>query len=100
MQARITAHVAARAVCLIALPAAIYLAAFALHFAVLTQCGPGDGSMPSLFQAGLNGTKLVNQPRGPCGAHPAGEHAVGVKGCERSLMPCGCVEQRSCLGRW
>ena len=75
MQARITAHVAARAACLIALPAAIYLAAFALHFAVLTQSGPGDGSMPSLFQAGLNGTKLVNQPRGPCTARRWGERA-------------------------
>ncbi|KAI9224935.1 Dolichyl-phosphate-mannose-protein mannosyltransferase-domain-containing protein [Blastocladiella britannica] len=51
-------HFLARAVCLIALPFALYLAWFAIHFAVLTKTGPGDNFMSPEFQATLEGNKL------------------------------------------
>jgi dolichyl-phosphate-mannose-protein mannosyltransferase len=65
VQPRVAAHVAARTLCLIALPTAVYLASFAAHFAVLTRTGPGDSAMPSLFQAALIGSPLATQPPGP-----------------------------------
>lgn len=70
------AHVAARALCLIAVPAAVYLASFAAHFAVLTHTGPGDSAMPSLFQAALVGSPLATQPPGPS-ASPCTPRAQG-----------------------
>ena len=64
LQPRVGAHFAARSLCLILVPFALYCASFALHFAVLTHSGPGDSAMPSLFQAGLVGSKLGQQPEG------------------------------------
>ena len=36
----------------------VYLLSFAIHFAVLTNTGPGDAQMSSLFQANLRGTEV------------------------------------------
>lgn len=52
------AHVASRVVGLIVLPFLVYLLSFAIHFAVLTNSGPGDAQMSSLFQANLRGTEV------------------------------------------
>ncbi|CAN8103402.1 unnamed protein product [Discula destructiva] len=57
------AHLVARVVGLIVLPFLIYMLSFAIHFAVLTNTGPGDAQMSSLFQANLRGTEVgVNSP--------------------------------------
>ncbi|KAG5458504.1 MAG: MIR motif-containing protein, partial [Olpidium bornovanus] len=55
-------HWATRAVCLIAVPAAIYIWSFWLHFLILNMSGPGDAQMSSLFQAGLEGNKFHENP--------------------------------------
>ncbi|KAF9570639.1 Protein O-mannosyltransferase 2 [Mortierella alpina] len=55
-------HWVARIVFLIGLPVAIYASVFALHFRILTNSGPGDSNMSSLFQAGLNGNDLKQSP--------------------------------------
>ncbi|GAA5992900.1 hypothetical protein JCM10908_001396 [Rhodotorula pacifica] len=48
-------HFVARAICLIAVPAVFYIAMFAIHFAVLSNSGDGDGFMSSEFQHTLRG---------------------------------------------
>ncbi|KAJ3372297.1 Protein O-mannosyltransferase 2 [Allomyces arbusculus] len=55
-------HWVARIVCLILIPVAIYIASFALHFAILTKSGPGDAQMSSLFQSNLQGNNLKDAP--------------------------------------
>lgn len=57
-------HWMARTLCLILLPVAIYIASFALHFKILTNSGPGDNTMSSLFQASLSGNYFENNPLG------------------------------------
>lgn len=52
-----------RIVCLIAIPFLIYVAAFKVHFAVLSRSGPGDGSISTLLQASLEGNTLSDGPR-------------------------------------
>ncbi|KAK1772569.1 glycosyltransferase family 39 protein [Phialemonium atrogriseum] len=54
----LAAHVSARIIGLIVLPFLVYLLSFAIHFAVLTNTGPGDAQMSSLFQANLRGTEV------------------------------------------
>ncbi|KAI9189863.1 Dolichyl-phosphate-mannose--protein mannosyltransferase 4 [Blastocladiella emersonii ATCC 22665] len=51
-------HFAARAFALIAVPTALYLVWFYIHFAVLTKTGPGDKFMSINFQATLEGNKM------------------------------------------
>ncbi|RCI07126.1 Protein O-mannosyltransferase 2 [Rhizopus stolonifer] len=55
-------HWLARGVCLIAIPSVIYVASFAAHFYLLSNSGPGDANMSSLFQARLNGSSFKNNP--------------------------------------
>ncbi|KAJ3119046.1 Protein O-mannosyltransferase 2 [Phlyctochytrium bullatum] len=51
-----------RIVFLIALPIAIYILSFYLHFAILYRSGDGDAQMSSLFQAGLAGNNFYLNP--------------------------------------
>ncbi|KAJ1730153.1 Dolichyl-phosphate-mannose--protein mannosyltransferase 4 [Coemansia biformis] len=51
--AQVARHVAARAVALIAVPFALYLGFFYIHFAVLTHTGPGDAYHTPGFQMQL-----------------------------------------------
>ncbi|XP_025912930.1 protein O-mannosyl-transferase 2 isoform X3 [Apteryx rowi] len=53
-------HLLARVLCLILLPLALYMAMFAVHFAVLNKSGPGDGFFSSAFQSQLIGNNLHN----------------------------------------
>ncbi|XP_053330944.1 protein O-mannosyl-transferase 2 isoform X2 [Spea bombifrons] len=53
-------HLAARVLCLIVLPLALYALFFAVHFQVLNRSGPGDGFFSSAFQSRLVGNKLHN----------------------------------------
>lgn len=48
--------------CLILIPLIVYCFWFKIHFMILTNSGPGDSQMPSLFQAKLNGNVLNNAP--------------------------------------
>ncbi|KAM0750753.1 glycosyltransferase family 39 protein [Meredithblackwellia eburnea MCA 4105] len=48
-------HFLARAVCLIAVPVVFYMSMFAIHFAILSNSGEGDGFMSSEFQHTLIG---------------------------------------------
>lgn len=48
-------HFAARALCLIAVPTVFYISMFAIHFAILSNSGDGDGFMSSEFQHTLRG---------------------------------------------
>ncbi|GAA6059891.1 hypothetical protein JCM10212_005274 [Sporobolomyces blumeae] len=48
-------HFVARAICLIAIPALFYMGMFAIHFAILSNSGEGDGFMSSEFQHTLRG---------------------------------------------
>ncbi|CDS08931.1 hypothetical protein LRAMOSA10291 [Lichtheimia ramosa] len=56
------AHWVARAITLIAVPMAVYVACFKAHFTVLSKSGPGDNQMSSLFQAQLEGNKFGESP--------------------------------------
>jgi len=58
IQTELAAHVVTRVIGLIVLPFLVYLLSFAIHFAVLTNTGPGDAQMSSLFQANLRGTEV------------------------------------------
>ncbi|KAJ2558774.1 Protein O-mannosyltransferase 2 [Coemansia sp. RSA 1933] len=55
-------HWGSRALALIAIPLAIYLLCFRIHFSLLYKSGSGDAVMDSLFQANLEGTSIKNQP--------------------------------------
>lgn len=48
-------HFAARTLCLIVLPATIYMMTFGIHFWILNMSGDGDGFMSSDFQHTLQG---------------------------------------------
>jgi dolichyl-phosphate-mannose-protein mannosyltransferase len=48
-------HFMARALCLIVVPMAFYMAMFQVHFWILNQSGEGDGFMSSEFQHTLQG---------------------------------------------
>lgn len=55
-------HWIARSIFLIALPATIYISCFVAHFHILSNTGPGDAYMPSLFQANLKGSDFSKNP--------------------------------------
>ncbi|KAL7271710.1 Dolichyl-phosphate-mannose--protein mannosyltransferase 2 [Rhizina undulata] len=55
-------HWVARIIGLIAIPLAVYMASFWMHFYILENSGPGDAQMSSLFQANLKGTELIDSP--------------------------------------
>ncbi|PPQ91880.1 hypothetical protein CVT25_000755 [Psilocybe cyanescens] len=52
-------HFSARATGLIVVPFVIYLSFFYIHFAVLTQSGPGDNFMSPAFQETLAGNEML-----------------------------------------
>ncbi|MCJ1276195.1 Protein O-mannosyltransferase 2 [Puttea exsequens] len=54
----LASHIGARVVGLIVIPLLVYMFSFWVHFAVLSNTGPGDAQMSSLFQANLNGTDV------------------------------------------
>ncbi|KAJ6032425.1 hypothetical protein N7540_003157 [Penicillium herquei] len=51
-------HLFARVGGLIIIPLLVYMASFYAHFLVLSNSGPGDAQMSSLFQANLRGTEV------------------------------------------
>ncbi|KAJ5414452.1 Glycosyl transferase family 39 [Penicillium cosmopolitanum] len=51
-------HLVARVGGLIVIPILVYMFSFYLHFLVLSNSGPGDAQMSSLFQANLRGTEV------------------------------------------
>ncbi|KAG0078089.1 Protein O-mannosyltransferase 2 [Linnemannia elongata] len=55
-------HWVSRSILLIALPTTIYISCFIAHFHILSNTGPGDAYMPSLFQANLNGSDFSKNP--------------------------------------
>ncbi|KAJ2551750.1 Protein O-mannosyltransferase 2 [Coemansia sp. RSA 1933] len=55
-------HWAARVLCLIGVPLCVYIACFAIHFALLGSRGTGDFKMPSSFQALQRRSVVANQP--------------------------------------
>lgn len=58
---RVALHFAARALCLIALPVALYLGLFALHLRLLPASGTGDSFMSAPFQASLRGSPAARR---------------------------------------
>ncbi|KAJ2714033.1 Protein O-mannosyltransferase 2 [Coemansia spiralis] len=55
-------HWCARAVCLIGVPALVYIGMFQIHFALLRSRGTGDFKMPSEFQARQRNSVVAHQP--------------------------------------
>ncbi|KAI9782224.1 MAG: Protein O-mannosyltransferase 2 [Geoglossum umbratile] len=55
-------HLLARIAGFIIIPIAVYMFSFWLHFLVLSNSGPGDAQMSSLFQANLRGSELNESP--------------------------------------
>ncbi|KAJ7614913.1 glycosyltransferase family 39 protein [Roridomyces roridus] len=55
-------HWTARVICLIFIPILVFMASFKVHFMILTNSGPGDAQMSSLFQAGLDGNEFADSP--------------------------------------
>ncbi|ORX46526.1 PMT-domain-containing protein [Hesseltinella vesiculosa] len=56
-------HWFARAVCLMVVPAIVYMITFKFHFDILTHSGPNDASMSPEFQAQLIGNARAGTPR-------------------------------------
>lgn len=53
-------HFTARVLCLIILPAVLYVGFFYIHLTVLDRTGNGDGFYSSAFQSQLKGNSLHN----------------------------------------
>lgn len=56
------AHWLVRIVALIIIPLSIFALSFKIHFLLLTNTGPGDSNMSSLFQANLKGSTMQSGP--------------------------------------
>lgn len=56
-------HWISRIVTLIFIPFVLYLVFFKIHFHLLSNSGPGDGSISTLLQASLNGSRIKYGPR-------------------------------------
>lgn len=56
-------HWLARILCLIVFPMLVFMLCFKIHFILLSHSGTGDSNMPSLFQAGLDGSDVGMGPR-------------------------------------
>ncbi|XP_071164534.1 protein O-mannosyl-transferase 2-like [Mytilus edulis] len=56
----IVKHFLARVLCLIILPAIVYMMVFAVHLKILNRSGSGDGFYSSGFQSQLIGNRLYN----------------------------------------
>lgn len=54
----------ARVIGLIIVPFIIYLSFFYVHFAILTQSGPGDTFMSPAFQETLSGNEMLLNSHG------------------------------------
>ena len=52
-------------------PLMVYMFSFKLHFLILSNSGPGDAQMSSLFQAHLRGNDFAKSPLGACCPTPA-----------------------------
>ena len=63
-------HFVARAICLIAVPVVFYISMFAIHFAVLSNSGDGDGFMSSEFQHTLRGHGMQDTFAGASSEEP------------------------------
>ncbi|GBN52516.1 Protein O-mannosyl-transferase 2 [Araneus ventricosus] len=63
--AQVVKHFVARALCLIFLPAALYITFFYIHLETLYKSGSGDGFFSSAFQSRLEGNSLyrTSMPR-------------------------------------
>jgi dolichyl-phosphate-mannose-protein mannosyltransferase len=59
-QPTLAKHFMARALCLIVIPVAFYMAMFQIHFLCLRNPGDGDGFMSSEFQSTLNSKGMQN----------------------------------------
>ncbi|CAG8551471.1 2149_t:CDS:10 [Paraglomus occultum] len=57
-----TKHFLARVLCLIVIPISVYMFFFAIHFAILTNSGDGDGFMSAEFQQSLKGHQMHDVP--------------------------------------
>jgi dolichyl-phosphate-mannose-protein mannosyltransferase len=64
-------HWCARILCLIVSPVIVYMTCFRIHFLILSNSGPGDAQMSSLFQAHLRGNDFAKSPLGACCPTPA-----------------------------
>lgn len=66
MQSYTVKHFIARVLCLIIMPALLYMGIFYIHLEVLNNTGPGDGFYSSAFQISLKGNYLhtSSTPRG------------------------------------
>ena len=58
----------ARILCLIVLPALLYIGTFYIHLSVLNRSGPGDGFYSMAFQINLDGNELQGEST-PHGIH-------------------------------
>ncbi|TFK39781.1 glycosyltransferase family 39 protein [Crucibulum laeve] len=56
-------HFTARAIGFIVVPFILYLSFFYIHFAILTQSGPGDNFMSPAFQETLSGNEMLLNSR-------------------------------------
>ncbi|EOR01782.1 Dolichyl-phosphate-mannose--protein mannosyltransferase 4 [Wallemia ichthyophaga EXF-994] len=60
---QVTRHVAARVLCLVVVPAIVYLSLFWAHFKILKYSGPGDTFMSPRFQETLQGNPVLENSR-------------------------------------